>query len=145
MRIALVVLAAALPLLSGCISRDQVAESRSADGALEARLIETNGGVLTSFGYEVEVRLSHTLWPGWRRAANFYGAYRSDCAYGVNLAWRDNRTLEISYAYAEQAHAARGLDLAGGHSVRIVTRPDVEDPSAACGRMLYNLQGRPYG
>ncbi|HEX8667341.1 MAG TPA: hypothetical protein VF727_03090 [Allosphingosinicella sp.] len=129
-------------LLGSCISRDEVARLPSPDGALEAVLVEINGGATTDFAYAV--RLEE---PGWFGAASevasFYAAHRSDCAYGVNLRWAGPDRLLIEYRDAEQAEARPAR--IGGRNVSVQLKPGVTDPTAPCGGMHHNLRGRRQG
>lgn len=124
-------------LLDACVSRVEVARVVSADGGLVATVTETNGGATTDFGYAVEVRRN---WPvGWsRRVADFYGATRNDCAYGVNVRWIDNGSLSIEYQQAKDADVVDRIHVLG-RPVRVVVRSGVNDPAAPCGGVAYNL------
>ncbi len=126
-------------LLRSCVSNVEVARVPSPDGAVEAVLIERNGGATTSFGYTV--RLEE---PGWfgasEEVASLYGAHRSPCAYGVNLHWAALGRLLIEYQDARypEAHTAQ----IAGRSIEVELKPGVLDPRAPCGGMEYNLRGR---
>lgn len=126
-------------LLGSCAT--EVARVDSPDGNHYAILTETNGGATTDFGYRVDVvsRLPFGL-HGWsRQAASGYGTTRSECAYGINMRWLDARTLELSYFDTETLdHESQVGD------VRIKVRDKVDDATALCGGMLYNLKDRPH-
>jgi hypothetical protein len=138
----LLVLLAPTLMLSGCVSRDEVARLASPTGSVAAVLVEINGGATTDFAYSV-----HLEEPGWLGAseevASFYAAHRSSCAYGVNLRWAAPDRLLIEYQDAERADA-RSAQI-GRRYVAVELKPGVTDPQAPCGGMEYNLRGRPYG
>jgi hypothetical protein len=124
-------------LLDACVSRDEVARAVSPDGTILARVVEVNGGATTDFLYTVHVR-RNWLFPLWDyQVADLYGAGRSECAYGVNLRWEDNRTLAIEYLDAKDVNIDRALSVLG-HRINVVPRPGVVDEAAPCGGMLYN-------
>lgn len=126
-------------LLGTCVSRVEVARVLSPDKSLVASVIETNGGATTDFGYEVDVARNWPIY--WTHAvAGFYGAGRSDCAYGVNLRWLGSDTLLITYKDAKSADVDRVTHLLG-RSVRVVAKAGVNDATAPCGGMEYS-QGR---
>tara|TARA_B100000929_G_C15301421_1_gene350497 strand:+ start:142 stop:603 length:462 start_codon:yes stop_codon:yes gene_type:complete len=125
-------------LLDTCVSKEVVARATSPDGKVVARLYEINGGATTDFRYSVQLSRK---WPRWdHEAASLYGAVRSNCAYGLNMRWRDDRTLELEYLEAKKTTFDRSLSVAG-KEISIVLRAGVNDERAACGGMLYNLQG----
>lgn len=127
-------------LLGSCVSSSAVTRARSPDGSLMATVVEVNGGATTDFAYRVDVA---RFWPlGWGRSvARFYGAVRSDCAYGVNIRWLDNERLLISYLQADQA-SARPRATVLGRAVRVIMRKGVVDRAAPCGGMEYAQQGK---
>lgn len=128
-------------LLNSCVSRDEVARATSPDGAIVARLVEINGGATTDFLYTVHLQ-RNWLFPLWDyQIADLYGAGRSACAYGVNLRWQDDRTLEIQYFDAKQVNVDRSESVLGRRIV-VVPRAGVHDQAAPCGGMLYNQQRR---
>jgi hypothetical protein len=138
------VLCIAIALLAawGLFTTSEVARVRSPGGRLEAVLIETNGGATTSFGYEVFVVPS-----GWgpgraKLVADFYGATRSESAYGVNLRWHAADALVIEYLDAQQEELALPVALVAGQRVRVALRRGVSDPAAPAGGMLYNRERR---
>jgi hypothetical protein len=99
-------------LSCGCISNDQVAVAVSPNGALKAFLNELNGGATTSFRYDVSV-VSNASRKA-ERVASLYGAVRNAQAYGVDLHWIGNSTLEIRYLSAKSVSFIRDqVDLEG--------------------------------
>jgi hypothetical protein len=112
----------------------------SPDGRLTASVFEINGGATTDFAYEVDVS---RRWPiHWDHAvAGFYGAGRSNCAYGVNIRWADRDTLLITYKDAKSTDIDHAAHLFG-RTVRVAVKAGVDDPSAPCGGMEYGQQGR---
>lgn len=126
-------------LLTMCVRQVEVARVRSPDSRLVASVFEINAGATTDFAYEVNVARN---WPiRWDHAvAGFYGAGRSDCAYGVNLRWIGNDTLMITYKDAKSTDVDQSAQLLG-RKVRIVAKSGVNDPTAPCGGMEYGQQG----
>jgi hypothetical protein len=135
--------ACALAILCiGCWQRTasshDVARVASPNGTLEAVLTETNGGVTTSFGYEVSVG-SKGGRPG-DRVATLYGAVRNSQAYGANLNWVDDHVLCIQYLRAKSVHnVVKAVNVNGQH-VDVELWSGIEDPKAPSGGMRYNLQ-----
>lgn len=128
-------------LLDSCVSKEVVAKATSPDGSAVARLYEINGGATTDFAYSVQISRP---WPRWdHQVANFYAAVRSDCAYGVDMKWSGNATLELRYLEAKSSMIEPSIHV-GGKEIRVVSRPNVTNPAAPCGGMLYNQQGRPH-
>lgn len=127
-------------LLGTCVSRVVVSRVNSPDGSLTASVTETNGGATTDFGYEVHITRN---WPlRWDHSvAGFYGAGRSDCAYGVNVRWVGNETLLISYKDAKSADVDQAAHLLG-RTVRVMVRTGINDPTAPCGGMEYSQHAR---
>jgi hypothetical protein len=118
----------------------EVKRVSSPNGKLEVTLTETNGGAVTSFGYEIRVGLKHS-----RRSqavASLYGAVRNAESYGVNLSWSDDHTLLIQYLRAKAvSQTAKTLTL-GGQQIRVDVRGGINDPDAPPGGMEYNRQKR---
>jgi hypothetical protein len=78
----------------------------------------------------------------WDHAvASFYGAGRSDCAYGLNIRWIDNNTLSITYKDAKATDVDQTAQMFG-RTVRIIAKGGVDDPAAPCGGMEYGQQGK---
>jgi hypothetical protein len=128
-------------LLNSCVSRDEVARATSPDGAIVARLVESDGGATTDFLYTIHLQ-RNWLFPLWDyQVADLYGAGRSACAYGVNLRWQDNSTLTIEYLDAKEVNVDRSESVLG-RRINVVLRAGVEDQAAPCGGMLYNQQRR---
>lgn len=127
---------------AGCgnaVGRDEVARVTSPDGALDAVLIETNGGATTSFGYDVEV-VPHAAKADAATAATLYGATRNAQAYGANLRWVGTRELSVEYLQARWTHQKESVATVGNERVAVVLHPGVTDNSAPPGGMAYNLR-----
>jgi hypothetical protein len=126
-------------------SDDEVARVSSPDGTLEAALHEANGGGATSFAYKVYVVTAgrQPFMLVERPVANFYGAVRSNRAYGVNLKWEGPNSLAVEYFRSQTASKAADTVHVGDREVGIVLREGVSDADAPPGGMLYNLKGRP--
>jgi hypothetical protein len=131
-----------LILALGCFgaSRDEVARTRSPDGAIDAIVVETNGGATTSFGYEIDLaQAGRGLWSA-RRVAFLYGAGRSANAYGVNLRWTRPDALAVEYLDAKAAKLEVPLVSIAGRSISVALAQGIEDRNAPPGGMLYNLR-----
>jgi hypothetical protein len=129
----------------GRLFGDEVARVASPDGRLEAILEETNGGATTSFGYVAYlVEKGHSPSES-ARVASFYGAVRSESAYGVNLVWLTSDELELQYLKAKQSQLIASSPVVGGSRISVRLRPGIGDPSAPSGGMLYNLDRLPTG
>ena len=123
------------------VSFDEVARVTGPSGKVDAVLVETNGGATTSFGYNIYVvpngqRLSKPN----AQIAELYGAVRNENAYGVNLRWEGADSVAVEYLKAEKAEVLTESVEVAGERVRIILRPNVADPSAPAGGMLYNLK-----
>ena len=123
-------------LLDSCVSK-VVAKATSPDGSVVARLYEINGGATTDFSYTVQISRP---WPRWdSQVAYFYGAVRSECAYGVDMKWTGNATLELRYLETASSNVEPSVNV-GGKALRIVPKPNTTNSAAPCGGMLYNQQ-----
>jgi hypothetical protein len=134
-------LLSALPVFASCgvtVSRDEVARVASPGGQAEAVLVETNGGAITSFGYEVHV-VERGGSPD-NEVAWLYGAVRNANAYGANRKWVGEKALVVEYLEArDQALRQPSLKLAG-KEIEVSLRSGVVDPAAPAGGMAYNLE-----
>ena len=122
-------------------SADEVARSPSPTGDIEAVLVETNGGVTTSFGYEISLVSRGSKKPG-TPIARLYGANLSDSAYGANLRWQSASDLSIEFKQAKLSKLEQPSITVSGHTVRVLLKPGITDSMAPPGGMLYNLRGR---
>jgi hypothetical protein len=119
-------------------SSDTVARATSPSGRVEALLDENNCGATTSFEYVVSLRAVASPATARVRVASAYGAGRNDSAYGMNLVWIDESTLEVQYWKAHwvtMEHPSVSLD---GATVTTRMKADVRDGSAPAGGMLVN-------
>ena len=123
----------------GCetVSRHEVANVRSPDGSVEAALFETNGGATTSFGYEVELRQNAHR---GTKVASFYGAFRNENAYGVEMKWNGDDELDIEYLKAKAPPSIQSFAEIGGKNIYVVMKEGITNPAAPSGGMLYNLK-----
>jgi len=127
--------------LGACsVSSDRVATVKSPSGHLQAVLDETNGGATTDFGYIVSV--APTKQPDdAMQVANLYGAFRNENAYGVNLVWAGDHTLEIQFLGAKHTGLEQPSPVSvGGVLVKVHLRSGVRDNKARAGGMAYNLE-----
>ena len=133
-------------ILAGCSDSSgtvaTVARAKSPSGRVEALLDENNGGATTSFGYAVSLRLVSSPTATGVRVASAYGAVRDDRAYGMNLVWVDENTLEIQYWKARWAIIERPSIAIDGEAITSRMKADVRDEAAPAGGMLYNVQRR---
>jgi len=72
--------------------------------------------------------------------ARFYGAVRSDSAYGVNIRWPDPATVRVEYLAADEAEQLHDRVALAGEDIRVALQPGIYDSIAAGGGMLYNRQ-----
>ena len=82
-------------------SSDTVVRASSPSGHIEAVLDENGCGATTSFGYVVSLKPVASSMANGVRVASAYGAVRNDDAYGMNLVWVDENTLEVQYWKAQ--------------------------------------------
>jgi len=123
----------------GAFSEDEVARVISPGGAVEAVLVETNGGATTPFGYYVALAAPGAGWRESRTVATLYGAGRNEQAAGANLRWLSPHSLAVEYLRAREAVlVAREVEIAGT-VYRIQLREGVTDTNAPPGGMLHNL------
>jgi hypothetical protein len=116
------------------ISEIDVATIYSPDNETIAIIEETNGGATTSFGYSVYLKANSVI--GFRRkAAALYGAVRSECAYGVDVVWRNPEKVEIQYLSSKLDPDYAESLLVGTKLIGIELVPGVGNPSAPCGGM----------
>ncbi len=118
----------------------EVKRVTSPNGKLEATLTETNGGAVTSFGYEVRVGLKHAGLS--QQVASLYGAVRNAESYGVNLSWSDDHTLLIQYLRAKAVSETVTTLTLDGQEIKVDLRGGINDPDAPPGGMEYNLHKR---
>ena len=132
-------------ILGGCSlfhSEDEVARVTAPSGDVDAIIVETNGGATTSFGYRVYV-VERRGRPGFSdEVAAFYGAHRSETAYGVNVRWDANDTLAIEYLDARTAQLLSPVVRVATRRINVIVRSGTEDNDAPSGGMLYNLRQR---
>lgn len=127
-------------LLNTCVSDVEVTRATSPDGRVIASVHEINGGATTDFAYRVDMARA---WPlNWtHHAASFYGAVRNDCAYGIDIRWKDDDTLLVTYLEAKSENSDPSVNLIG-RTVRIVTKSGVTNAAAPCGGMEYSQEGK---
>ena len=77
--------------------------------------------------------------------ASAYGAVRNDQAYGMNLVWLNESTLEIQYWEARWVTLEHPDVSVDGTTITTRMKADVRDESAPAGGMLYNIQRRSAG
>ena len=126
-------------------SWDEVARAPAPSTAVDAVLIETNGGATTSFGYIVYVvpRGQPAERNDTQSVARLYGAWRSASAYGVSLIWQDSTHLSLDYLRVRDAELQDSVVTVDGHVISVSLRAGITDSTAPSGGMLWNRQGRP--
>jgi hypothetical protein len=123
-------------------SSDTVVRAASPSGHVEALLDENGCGATTSFGYVVSLRPAASSVANGVHVASAYGAVRNDRAYGMNLVWADENTLEIQYWKAHWVTLERPDVSVDGATIATRMKADVRDESAPAGGMLYNIKRR---
>jgi hypothetical protein len=121
-----------------CVSNDEVARASSPSGQLDAIVMEDNGGATTSFGYTVLIAEVGSPPRKGTRVASFYGATRSERAYGVNARWISDDVLRIEYLKAQSARLEPpGSFSVDGRSISVSLEAGISDPRACAGGMLH--------
>ncbi len=117
-------------------SRAEVSRVTNPTGDHASVLIETNGGATTSFGYAafIESNATHEL----VQVAEFYGAVRNNGAYGVDLVWKDDETLDLWYLSARRASLLKPSIEFPKRVFHIELVSGVENKNAPAGGMEYN-------
>jgi hypothetical protein len=124
--------------IPGCVSNDEVARVSSPSGDVDAIVMEDNGGATTSFGYTVLVAPVGSSHVRGTRVASFYGATRSERAYGVNARWVSDEVLRIEYLNAQSASVEPpGSFTIKGRSISVSLKAGVSDPRACQGGMSH--------
>ena len=135
-----------LPLLGGCLAADpshaEVALSTSPNGAIDAIVIESNGGATTSFSYDVCLAPRGGHCTVSESLVQLYDAVRNEQAYGVNVHWANDSLIQVEYLEAKRTKVLQPTSVADGRIINVALHPGIADPSAPSGGMLYNLQGR---
>lgn len=139
---ALLSLTALVPPISMPCSSDTVVRAPSPSGHIEAVLNENNCGATTSFGYVVSLRAAASSMTSLVPAASAYGAIRNDDAYGMNLVWIDENTVEVQYWKARWATLEHPSIPINGLMITTRMSADVRDEAAPAGGMLYNIERR---
>lgn len=114
--------------------RNEVARTNSPDGQTSAVLFETNGGATTSYGYLVELSDLSDQDQTPTLVGKLYGAVRSDCAYGVDVGWKDAKTLTLTVESAEQINVPEQVSI-GRKLIRVIVRTGIKNNAAPCGGM----------
>jgi hypothetical protein len=121
-------------------SFDEVTRVPHPTSALDAVVVETNGGATTSFGYEIFVVVRGGHPDPTQSLVSLYDTSRSRCAYGVNVRWEGESNLVVEYLDSKSMairHTSWSLQGLGG---AVSVQPGSNDPTAPCGGMLYNLE-----
>jgi hypothetical protein len=115
-------------------SKTDVATIFSPDNETIAIVEETNGGATTSFGYNVYLK-ANSVSGDRRKAAALHGAVRSECAFGVDVVWRNPEKVEIRYLSSKSEPDYAESLLVGTKAIDIELVTGVTNPSARCGGM----------
>ena len=137
MRFRLSVISALLLVVAGCSHPDTVATVKSPNGRVQATLTETSQGATTSFEYVVSLKAVSPEGESVR-VASLYGAVRNEQAYGLNLSWLNDQTLELQYLTAKAAKLEQPTTVIGGRLIAIRLKAGVLDKSAPPGGMEHN-------
>lgn len=76
----------------GTWSEQVIARIPSPGGEHLAEIIEQNGGATTSYGYSIRV--------DGQELAMVYGGTRANGEYGVDVGWRSDQAIEVSFVHA---------------------------------------------
>jgi hypothetical protein len=125
-------------------TQDEVYRASDSSGSVDAVLVETNAGAMTSFGYRVILTRSGWHWRMGTEVASLYGAVRSKQAYGANLVWRAPGELSVQYLDAEDVKLLLPTLEVAGEVVATSLDSGINDGTAPPGGLFYNLEGRPY-
>jgi hypothetical protein len=121
-----------------CVSNDEVARVPCPSGDVDAIVMEDNGGATTSFGYTILIAPVGSSRHRGTRVATFYGATRSERAYGVNARWVSDDVLRIEYLKAQSAGVEPpGSFTVNGRSISVSLEAGTSDPRACGGGMLH--------
>lgn len=124
-------------------SFDEVARATNPSGKVDAVLVERNGGATTSFGYNIYVvPKGKSVTKRDAEVVRLYGAVRSEDAYGVNLKWDAPNTLRAEYLRAQNSEVLKDVVGIADEQISVTLRPNITDPLAPSGGMLYNLEKR---
>ena len=127
-------------LLSSCrIQSDEVARTASPSGAVDAVVLELNGGATTSYLYEVCLVPHGVACKDADTVVSLYGAGRSEIAYGINIRWVDSLHLNVEYMNAKRVTLRRSSAVVAGGTILVSLKSGVVDPAAPAGGMYYNL------
>jgi len=125
-------------LAAACASHDEVARSASPDRAVDAVVVEGNGGATTSFWYDVYITMPGADYASGQFVASLYGAVRNANAYGVTLRWMSPTLLHVQYLSAKSAILKRSQVTLNGRLLTVALSSGVQDATAPSGGMLYN-------
>lgn len=132
-------------IIAACSSYDEVSRVSAPSGLVDAVLIESNGGATTSFNYHIFLEEKSLFGVNQTKVGNLYGAVRSKSAYGINLKWLDDKTLQLEYLRAQDTRLKINAVEIDNVIYSIKFKSGVTDHKAPPGGMLYNLQGRSHG
>jgi len=109
------------------VSHTEIARVTDPTGALDAVVIESNGGATTPFGYGVYL-VPHARPVDARdgsAVASFVSAWRPDSARGVRPRWAGPDDLRVEYIEARSAMLDRRAVSLGGRTVQVRLAGDV--------------------
>lgn len=92
------------------------------------------------FGYDVSIAPTGRPKDA-QRVVHLYGAIRNEEAYGANLVWINDHTLEVRYLQAKDCRKEQNSPVSiDGIAVTVRLRSGIRDDSAPAGGMVYNLE-----
>ena len=128
--IALVTVGMVLTVMVTAASHVESSRVRSPDGALDAVLVETNGGAATQFLYDIYVVKRGAEYSGSSSVMQLYAATQNSRSPGATLKWTGPAELEIDYLCAESMQVYYGWINVDGQTVHIVWRAGVSNSPA---------------
>lgn len=88
----------------GSVSEEEINRVTSPDGAVDAMVLERNGGATVDYAYDVHlVPAGATVEEGADPAARLYGLTRGTASpgpYGLAVRWEDNEQVSVDYLEA---------------------------------------------
>lgn len=104
------------------VSYQIVARAPAPSGHVMAVLTRVTSGKAGDFGYLVDVNSTGPDGDS-ERVANLYAARRSSSEMGLDMIWRDDRTLEIHYLSATEAQIDQSDVTVAGQHFTVALKP----------------------
>ena len=119
-----------LTLVASAGSEVESSRVRSPNGALDAVLVERDGGAATQFLYDIYIVKRGAEYSGSSSVMQLYAATQNSRYPGATLKWTDPTELEIDYFCAESMQVYYGWINVDGQTVHIVWRAGVSNSPA---------------